>query len=138
MYMSINVVAISGNLTRDCEVRHAANGNAVVRFTVAVNERKKNEFGEYENYANYIDCVMFGKYGEAIADSLKKGVKVSLGGSLRYSTWESNGQKRSKLEVIANSVDLPPKANLFDSKPQSEPQGYTDSQTSLYADDCPF
>lgn len=124
--MSINIVAISGNLTRDCEVRNGASGTAVTRFTVAVNERRKNQFGEYEDCPNYVDCVVFGKYGEAIAESLKRGAKVTVGGSLRYSTWEKDGQKRSKLEVVANSVDLPPRHT------QAE------QQTSIYDDDCPF
>lgn len=108
--MSINQVCISGNLTRDAELKSAKSGMEILTFTVAVNERRKNPQGEWEDYANFINCTLFGKYGAAIASSMTKGTKVCVAGSLRQSIWEQDGQKRSKLEVIASDVELPPKS----------------------------
>lgn len=120
--MSINQVCISGNLTRDAETRNSGKA-AIVHFSVAVNERRKNPTsGEWEDYANYIDCVAFGNYADTIAPSMTKGTRVCVSGKLRWSAWEKDGQKRTKVEVIANDIELPPR-----SKAQS-----------VYADDCPF
>ena len=104
--MTINHAVISGNLTRDCEERRTQSGMAIVTFTVAVNERRKNnQTGEYDDYANYIGCVAFGKYAENKAPALQKGARVTVSGSLRWSQWEKDGQKRSKVEIIANDIE---------------------------------
>lgn len=105
--MSINRVIISGNLTRDAEVRNTASGMAVAQFGVAVNDRRKNpQTGDWEDYPNFIDCTIFGTRGEALAQYLTKGAKVAIEGKLRWSQWEKDGQKRSKLEVIVDEVEL--------------------------------
>ena len=71
--MSINRVSISGNLTRDAELRSTAGGTSVLQFSVAVNERRKNsQTGEWEDYPNYIDCTLFGKRAEALQQRLSK------------------------------------------------------------------
>lgn len=102
--MSINRACISGNVTRDSELRYTSAGTAVLSFGVAVNERRKNQQGEWEDYANYVGCVIFGRYAEAMQPFLSKGTKVAVEGKLRYSSWEKDGQRRSKLEVIAEEV----------------------------------
>lgn len=102
--MSINRVCISGNLTRDSELRYTASGMAILSFGVAVNERRKNDRGEWQDYPNFVDCVLFGKYGETMQRHLAKGTKVAIEGRLRYSSWERDGQRRSRLEVIADEV----------------------------------
>lgn len=104
--MSVNSVSISGNLTRDAELRMTSAGSPVVSFGVAVNERRKNPQGEWEDYANFVDCVMFGTSAEKLQPYLEKGVKVAVEGKLRFSSWERDGQKRSKLEVVVDEVDL--------------------------------
>ena len=105
--MSINKVVISGNLTRDAEVRYTSGGTAVSTIGVAVNDRVRNaSTGEYEDYANYINCVLFGKRAEGLSPFLKKGTKVAIEGKLRYSAWETEGQKRNKIEVIVDEIDL--------------------------------
>ncbi len=106
--MSINRVMISGNLTRDPELRSTASGMAVLNLGVAVNDRRKNQqTGEWEDYANFIDCVMFGSRAEAIAQYLSKGTKVAIEGKLRYSTWENQqGDKRSKVEVVVDDIEF--------------------------------
>lgn len=105
--MSLNIVAISGNLTRDAELRTTAGGTAVLSFGVAVNDRRQNpQTGEWEDRPNYIDVTIFGKRGSALAQYLHKGSKVSIEGKLRYSSWEKDGQRRSKLEVIAEEIEF--------------------------------
>ena len=105
--MSINRVCISGNLTRDPELRSTAGGTSVMGFGVAVNERRKNgQTGEWEDYPNFVDCTLFGKRAEALEQYLSKGAKVAIDGRLRYSSWEKDGQRRSKLGVIVDEMEL--------------------------------
>ena len=107
--MSINRVIISGNLTRDPELRSTASGLPVLGFGVAVNDRRKNQqTGEWEDYPNFIDCTMFGARAESLSRYLSKGTKVSIEGKLRWSQWEREGQKRSKIEAVwAAVIPLP-------------------------------
>ena len=105
--MSINRVNISGNLTRDPELRSTAGGTAILSLGVAVNDRRKNpQTGEWEDYTNFVDCVMFGGRAEAVSRFLGKGSKVVIEGKLRYSSWERDGQKRSKLEVVVDEIEF--------------------------------
>lgn len=103
--MSINSVCISGNLTRDPELKDTASGLAVLRLGVAVNDYKKDGDG-YTPYANFVDVIVFGKRGEALKKLLKKGSKVCVFGKLHYSSWEDNDKRKSKIEIIANEVEL--------------------------------
>lgn len=103
--MAINQVALAGNLTRDSELRSSQSGSAILNFGVAVNERRKNpQTGEWEDDPQFVDCVMFGTRAEKLHDYLVKGVRVALAGRLSYSSWERDGQRRSKLEVIVDDV----------------------------------
>ena len=115
--MSINRVNISGNLTRDPEVRMTSGGTQVLSFGVAVNDRRRNpQTGEWEDYPNFVDCTMFGSRAEAVSRYLSKGSKVASEGKLRYSSWERDGQRRSKLEVIVDEIE-------FMSRGQQQGQG---------------
>lgn len=103
--MSINSVCISGNIGRDPEVRATQSGTSILSFSLAVNERvKKGE--EWTDYTNWVDVCVFGRRADSLGRILSKGMKVTVSGHLRYSTWEKDGQKRSKLEVIAEDVDI--------------------------------
>lgn len=105
--MSINRVSISGNLTRDCEVR-TTGGTNVVSFGVAVNERRKVN-GEWQDYPNYIDCFAYLTDGQLAWQQrrLHKGAKVAVDGSLRYSSWEAkDGKRRSRVEVFAQEIEF--------------------------------
>nr|DAH61222.1 MAG TPA: Single strand binding protein [Caudoviricetes sp.] len=105
--MAINRVAISGNLTRDPELRVTAGGMQVLSLGVAVNDRRKNpQTGEWEDVPNFVDCTMFGTRAEAVSRYLSKGTKVAIEGKLRYSSWEREGQRRSKLEVIVDEIEF--------------------------------
>lgn len=133
--MSINRVNITGNLTRDPELRSTAGGMAVLGFGVAVNDRRKNQqTGQWDDYPNFVDCTMFGNRAEALSRILRKGMKVAIEGKLRYSSWEdkNGGGRRSKLEVIPDEVELlSQNPNAQQGQPQQyAPQGY---QPQAYA-----
>lgn len=127
--MSINKVMITGNLTRTPELRTTQGGTAVLTFGVAVNDRRKNpQTGEWEDYPNFVDCAIFGKRAETVAKFIDKGSKVAIEGSLRYSSWEREGQRRSKLEVIVDEIEF--LSRQGDSKAQNgqqsqRPNNYT-------------
>ena len=105
--MSINRVNISGNLTRDPELRATAGGTQVLSFGVAANDRRRNpQSGEWEDCPNFVDCMLFGTRAEAVSRYLSKGSKVAIEGKLRYSSWERDGQRRSKLEVVVSDIEL--------------------------------
>lgn len=105
--MSINRVTISGNLTRDGELRTTPGGTDVLALGVAVNDRAKNQqTGQWEDRPNFIDCVMFGNRAQSLAPYLRKGTKVAIEGKLRWSQWEKDGAKRSKLEVVVDEIEF--------------------------------
>ena len=121
--MSINRVVISGNLTRDPELRQTAGGLPVLGFSVAVNDRRKNpSTGEWEDYPNFVDCTLFGARAASVAKFLSKGAKVAIEGKLRWSQWEKDGQKRSKLEVIVDELEFMSRSNANQASPQASPQ----------------
>ena len=111
--MSINRVNITGNLTRDAELRATAGGTQVLAFGVAVNDRRKNQqTGEWEDVPNFVDCIVFGQRAEAVSRFISKGSKVAIEGKLRFSSWENKeGQRRSKLEVVVDEIDFMSRTN---------------------------
>lgn len=133
--MSINRVVITGNMTREPELRRAASGMAILNLGVAVNDRRKNpQSGEWENVPNYIDCVIFGTRAESLSRFLHKGSKVAIEGKLRYSSWEKDGNRRSKIEVMVDDLELlTPKQQ----QPQQAAQP-VEVQPTYYSDDLPF
>ena len=105
--MSINRVIATGNLTRDPKLRTTVSGTPVMGFGIAINDRRKNQqTGEWEDYPNFVDCTVFGNRAEALGKFLRKGMKVAIEGKLRWSQWERDGQKRSKIEVIVDEVEV--------------------------------
>ncbi len=153
--MSINRVMISGNLTRDSELRSTQSGMAILSFGVAVNDRRKNpQTGDWEDYPNFVDCTMFGTRGDKLHPYLTKGTKVAIEGKLRYSSWESNGARRSKLEVIVDELEFMSSRNSNAGQQQyggGMNAGYApapamtapaapviDASASVYDEDIPF
>ena len=102
---SFNKVMLMGNLTRDPELRFIANGSAVASFGLAVN-RKFKQGDEWKDDVCFVDITVWGKQGENCAEYLSKGRPAFVEGYLKFSTWESEGQKRNKLEVVANTVQF--------------------------------
>lgn len=123
--MSINHVTISGNLTRDAELRATPGGTAVLSFGVAVHESVKGSDGQYTDRPNFVDCTMFGTRAEGIAQYLAKGTKVAVSGKLRYSSWDKDGQHRSKLEVIVDDIEF---MSRKPSQPAPQPAQYAPVQ----------
>lgn len=111
--MSINRVNITGNLTRDPELRATAGGTQILSFGVAVNDRRKNpQTGAWEDVPNFVDCIVFGQRAEAVSRFISKGSKVAIEGKLRFSSWETkDGDRRSKLEVIVDEIDFMSRAS---------------------------
>ncbi len=150
--MSINKAIISGNLTRDPETRATAGGMTVLNFGVAVNERVKNkQSGEWEDRPNFIDCVMFGTRAEAVSRFISKGTKVTIEGKLRWSQWETDGQKRSKIEIVVDEIEFMSRQQLGSEPAYSAPQPAQPAQQqmqgmpapvvqapSIYDEDIPF
>lgn len=156
--MSINRVNISGNLTRDPEMRHTASGMQVLSFGVAVNDRAKNpQTGEWEDRPNFVDCTMFGTRAEAVSRYLSKGSKVAIEGKLRYSSWERDGQRRSKLEVIVDEIEFMSRGQQGDAggyapapshgqqggyapapAPRRAPEAPAQPELDVYDEDIPF
>ena len=135
---NINRVVLTGNLTREPELRRTASGMAVLNMGIASNDRRKDpKTGEWGDFPNFIDCTMFGNRAESVSGYLHKGVKVGIEGKLRYSSWEKDGQKRSKLEVVVDDLELlTPKGEGQVSKPlNSQP---VEVEATVYDDDCPF
>ena len=102
---SFNKVMLMGNLTRDPELRFIANGSAVASFGLAVN-RKFKQGDEWKDDVCFVDITVWGKQGENCAEYLSKGRPAFVEGYLKFSTWESEGKKRNKLEVVANTVQF--------------------------------
>lgn len=140
--MSINRVVISGNLTRDPELRSTASGLPVLGFGVAVNDRRKNQqTGEWEDYPNFVDCTMFGTRAQSVSQFLHKGSKVAIEGKLRWSQWERDGQKRSKIEVIVDEIEFMSArdgGSSAPSAPAAPAQAAPAVNASVYDEDIPF
>ncbi len=105
---NINRVTITGNLTRDPELRALPSGTAVCELGVAVNHRRKDQSDQWVDEPNYFNVVVFGAQGQNCAQYLSKGRPVAVDGRLRWSSWEdkNGGGKRSKVEIIANVVQF--------------------------------
>jgi len=139
--MSINKVLLTGNLSRDPELRRTQAGMPILNLGLAVNDRRKNQqTGEWEDYVNWVDCTMFGTRAEKLSQYLSKGSKVAIEGKLHYSSWEKDGQKRSKLDVTIDEIEFMSKGQ--GSSPQ---QGYQQStpdvqqaDATVYDDEIPF
>lgn len=138
--MNLNQVALSGNLTREPELKSTASGLLVLTYSIAVNERVKRG-DEWEDYANFVNCVSYANKAESLSKVLHKGTKVALQGKLHFSKWEDDsGKTHSKLEVYPSVVDV-----LSSSKSSAESnytqKDETSSQTasqSFYDDEIPF
>ena len=128
---NINSVNISGNLTRDPELRESASGNKRLTFGIAVNERtRKPGTDEWVDYPNFVDITLFGNQCDYFSSVLKKGMKVAVEGKLHYASWDKDGERRSKLTVVARTIDLISKAEKGEEAPSVDEGGmaYEDIQ----------
>jgi len=104
MARSLNQVTLMGNLTRDPELRQTPNGSSVCSFSLALNRSYRDANGEWQEATDYVDIVAWGPLGERVSQYLNKGRRCLVQGRLQSRSWEQEGQKRSKVEVLANDV----------------------------------
>jgi len=104
MARSLNQVTLMGNLTRDPELRQTPSGQQVCSFSLALNRSYKDQSGEWQEATDYVDVVAWGPLGERVAQYLKRGSRTLVQGRIQSRSWEQEGQKRSKVEVLANDV----------------------------------
>lgn len=103
--MNINRVILTGNLTRDPELRTLPSGASICDITIAVNESTKVN-GEWTKRANFFNISAFGKTAENSARYLSKGRQVAVEGRLRFDSWEKDGQKRTAVKVLADNIQF--------------------------------
>jgi len=101
----VNHVILIGRLTRDAELKYTSGGMAVCKFAIAVNKRRK-QGDQWVDEANFFDIVLWGRSGESINQYLVKGKQIAVEGELHQNRWEQDGQARSKIEIMANNVQL--------------------------------
>ncbi len=106
MAKGFNKVILMGNLTRDPETRQTPNGQSVTNFSLAVNRTWKGQDGSTQEQVSFIDCVAWGKTGEVIAQYMQKGRPILVEGRLDQRSWEQDGNKRSKIEVIVDTFNF--------------------------------
>ena len=103
---SFNRVILIGNLTRDVEVKYLQSGMAVADIGLAVNDKRKNQSGEWIEETAFVDVTLWGRTAEVAGEYLTKGSPLFVEGRLKYDTWEKDGQKRSKLTVVCEKMQL--------------------------------
>lgn len=103
---SYNRVILIGNLTRDPELRYTPSGMAVTDIGLAVNDRKKGQNGEWVEETTFVDITLWGRTAEVVSEYCAKGKPLMVEGRLKLDTWETDGQKKSKLKVVGEKVQL--------------------------------
>lgn len=160
MAASYNRVILIGNLTRDPELRYTPSGTAVTEIGLAVNDRRKTANGEWVDETTFVDVTLWARQAEVASEYLSKGSNVMIEGRLKLDSWETDGQKRSKLRVVGERMQMlgarqgsgggggsgsggPSRGRPRDDASQYEPAGgYSDSDyapsSSPPDDDLPF
>ena len=103
---SYNRVILVGNLTRDVELRHLQSGSAVADISLAVNDRRKSQSGEWVEETSFVDVTLWGRTAEVASEYLSKGSPMLVEGRLKQESWEKDGQKRSKLKVVCEKMQM--------------------------------
>lgn len=132
MSSDINRVNLTGRITRDYEQRVTKGGTEVYQTGLAFNDRRKGADGSWTDVPNFIELTFFGARGKALGERgyLQKGMKCAVEGKLRYSSWEQDGQRRSKLELVVED---------FVALQGAEPKPQSKVESSAIADeDIPF
>lgn len=145
MAASLNKVLLMGNLTRDIELRHTQGGTAVTDLGMAINDRRKNQAGEFVEDTVFVDVTLWGRTAEVAAEYLSKGSSVLIEGRLKLDQWESEGgEKRQKLKVVGEKMQMLGKRNDSEDggnarpQSQSQPQNQNESGSSPPDSEIPF
>ena len=120
---SYNRVILMGNLTRDIELRYRQSCMAVTDIGLAVNDRRKNQTGDWVDETTFVDVTLWGRTAEVAGEYLGKGSPVLIEGRLKLDTWESDGQKRSKLKVIGERMRMVGSRGGNGGRPQTADEG---------------
>jgi len=129
--VDLNHVVLIGRLTREAELKYTASGQAVCKFSIAVNRRKKSG-DQWEDEANFFDIVVWGRQGESLHPYLVKGKMVAVDGELRQDRWQQDGQNRSKVEIVANLLQLLGGGNSSDRQNQNGPRDSSYNDNSRF------
>ncbi|MCD6588514.1 MAG: single-stranded DNA-binding protein [Candidatus Fermentibacteraceae bacterium] len=141
---SINKVFLSGNLTADPRTNILENGTHVANFSMASNQSYKGKDGEWHDKTCFVDVVTWRQLAERVGSRLHKGSPVMIEGELQFTQWSAqDGSKRSRVEILARSVQMLEKTGGFSAGPSqgsgsNEPPRREEPQGSDYADDIPF
>jgi single-strand DNA-binding protein len=103
---SYNRVILVGNLTRDIELKYTPGGTAVTDIGMAMNDRRKSANGEWVDETTFVDVTLWGRTAEVASEYLSKGSPILVEGRLKLDTWETDGQKRSKLRVVCDRMQM--------------------------------
>lgn len=134
----LNTVAVTGNLTRDSELRATKNDSFILTFSIAVNERRKQEDGTWEDEPSYFDCKLFGKRAQGAASYLVKGTKVTVQGKLRQERWKTkDGQSRSSVLIVVDEFEFMSRAGQTP-QPGFAANAPASPQDGVYDEDLPF
>ncbi len=128
MARSFNQVVLMGNLTRDPDLRQIPSGQSVCSFSLALNRSYKDKNDTWQEATDFVDVVAWGSLGERVAQYVTKGRPVLVSGRLQSRQWEQDGQKRSKLEVVANEVTF--LGGRGDNNGDGEPAPQSDSKAN--------
>jgi len=120
---NVNTVILIGTLTRDPEIKYTPKGTAVANISLAINRTWNNDAGEKQEEVAFIDIDLWGRVAEIVGEYCKKGKPIYVDGRLRLETWEdkNSGEKRSKLKVVANSMQLLGSKSDGETKPEQRP-----------------
>ncbi len=127
---NLNRVFLMGNLTRDVEVRYLQSGTAVADVGLAVNDRRKNAQGEWVEETTFVDVTMWGRTAEVAGEYLGKGSPVFIEGRLKLESWETDGQKRSKMKVVCDRMQMI--GGRGAAAPRSDSDAVNETPTSEY------
>lgn len=146
---SYNRVILMGNLTRDIELRYIPSGTAVAEVGLAVNDRRKTQSGEWVDETTFVDVTLWGRTAEVASEYLSKGSPIFIEGRLKLDSWESDGQKKYKLRVVCDRMQMVGGRGGDSPRPRTESESSSsfssasspshDEGPSEYADDnLPF
>jgi single-strand DNA-binding protein len=135
---SYNRVILMGNMTRDVELKYTPGGTPVTDITLAVNDRRKNASGEWVDETTFVDVTLWGRTAELAGEYLGKGSPLLVEGRLKLDTWETDGQKRSKLRVVCDRMQFvggreggPPTGDGAPARASASPQRPTIAHESI-------
>ena len=141
--MYINKVFVFGNLTRDPELKSLPSGSKVATFSIATNRVWKGQDGNRQESTEFHNVVVFGRQAETSAQYLKKGASAFIEGRLQTRSWEQDGQKKYRTEIVAERVQFGPRGGgggktSAPAKATDEPEAIEYPESDINPEDIPF